>query len=396
MRDKNMNSLFVSNKIIILRNKIINRKDPYIFYEINESLYQLLLSIYSNKDFQIEDDLLDYLLDKEILTRHANNYNPFCKASEYNRNRLFIQLTNKCNLFCKHCYADSHSDVSGEYFTLHTAKQLIDNAVSLGIYKIDFTGGEVFIKKWFYELLKYMDSLPITYSIFTNLTLIGEAMIQQIKHLDGLCSVITSLDYFEKQKHNAFRGAAYAYDNTMQTIKALDAIGVKVYVNCVVMNDNHDDVKKIIQYFEDKNIEVHLDMIMECGRAERNIVQTDFIDDNIEFIKSTISKSKKIESEYHDYSNMETCGVADTLLFVDYKGAFNVCPSLTRDLLEEYYLGDSIEVAHGNLTGLTLKCNEVECKIYSKCSYGCRARALLYTGDVNGKDILMCKYLCQG
>ena len=390
-----MNSLFVSSKIIILRNKIINRKDPYVLYEINESLYQLLLAIHSNKDFQIDDDLLDYLLDKEILTRHANDYNPFCKESEYNRNRLFIQLTNKCNLFCKHCYADSHSNISDEYFTLHTAKQLIDNAVSLGIYKIDFTGGEVFIKKWFYDLLKYMDSLPVTYSIFTNLTLVGKTMIQQIKHLNGLCSVITSLDYFEKQKHNAFRGAAYAYDNTIQTIEDLNSIGVKVYVNSIVMNDNHDDVKKIIQYFEHKNIEVHLDMIMECGRAERNIVQTNFIDDNIEFIKSTINKSKKFENEYHDYSNMETCGVADTLLFVDYKGAFNVCPSLTRDLLEDYYLGDTIEMAHRNLAELNLKCNEVECEIHSKCSYGCRARALLYTGDANGRDILMCKYLCQ-
>ena len=93
---------------------------------------------------------------------------------------------------------------------------------------------------------------------------------------------------------------------------------------------------------------------------------------------------------------METCGVADTLLFVDYRGAFNVCPSLTRDLSEEYYLGDTIEIAHNNLTKLNLKCNETECKIYAKCSYGCRARALQYTGDVNGKDILMCKYLCKG
>ena len=51
MRDGNMNSLFISSKIIILKNKIINRKAPYVFYEINESLYQLLLDIYSNKEF---------------------------------------------------------------------------------------------------------------------------------------------------------------------------------------------------------------------------------------------------------------------------------------------------------------------------------------------------------
>lgn len=389
-----MKSFFLSNKFIIVGQKIINRKDPYIYYEINESLYQLLLDIYSNNTCEIENGLLEYLLEKEILTDQENEYNPFCKVSEFNRNRLFIQLTNNCNLYCKHCYANSHGKVSGEYFNFQTAKQLIDNAVSLGIYKIDFTGGEVFVKKWLIDLLKYMDSLPITYSVFTNLTLVKENLVSQIKQLDGLCSIITSLDYFDKNKHNAFRGASYAYDNTMRAIEALNKFDVKVYVNSIVMNDNHEDIRKIIQHFESMGIEVHLDMIMECGRAKKNISQTSSIDGNIEFIKDTISRSKNFLKEFHDYSNMETCGVADTLLFIDYKGEFNICPSLTRDLSEEYYVGDTLEAANFNLRNFNLKCRETNCNFFNKCSYGCRARALLNTGDVNGKDIMMCKYLC--
>lgn len=385
----------ISDKIIIAGHKIINRKDPYTNFEINNSLYEILSNIHAGLEYEVKKDLLDYLIDKEILTDQKNDYKPFCNVSEYNRNRLFIQLTNKCNLFCKHCYADSHNSVSGEYFNFETAKQLIDHAVSLGIYKIDFTGGEVFIKNWFMNLLKYMDSLPITYSIFTNLTLLNDDLIRQAKYLNGLCSIITSLDYFDKQKHNDFRGATYAYENTMRAIESLDKIGIKVYVNSIVMNDNHEDIKKIICHFENKNIEVHLDMIMECGRAEKNILQQNFIDENIEFIKNTVSQSKKFKQETYDFSNMETCGVADTLLFVDYKGVFNVCPSLTCDLSDEYYIGDTLEEAFNNLSKINLKCKESDCKFYAKCSYGCRARALLHSGDINGKDILLCKYLGQ-
>lgn len=390
-----MKSFYISNKIIVTEQKIISRKDQYTCYEINESLYQILNDIYLGFEHQIEKDLLDYLIEKKILTSKKNEYNPFCKTSEYNRNRLFIQLTNKCNLFCKHCYADSHKGVSDDYFNFITAKQLIDDAVSLGIYKIDFTGGEVFTKKWFMELLEYIDIQPVTYSIFTNLTLVGDDLMPQIARLNGLCSVITSLDYFDKQKHNSFRGSTYAYDNTMQAIKSLDKIGVKVYVNSIVMNDNHEDITDIIHHFEKENIEVHLDMIMECGRAEKNILQKNFIDDNIEFIKNIISQSKNFQQEAHDFSYMETCGVADTLLFIDYKGIFNVCPSLTTDLSDEYYIGKTLEEAHSNLTRINLKCRETVCDLYDRCSYGCRARALIHSGDVNGKDILMCKYLCQ-
>lgn len=179
-----------------------------------------------------------------MLVRSGLSYNPFCKVSEYNHCRLFIKLTNKCNLFCKHCMDGSNPSIF-THFSFKKIKKIIRTTIIAGITKIDFTGGEVFFVDYFMELLEYIDKLPVSYSIFTNLTLLTDDLILKLSNLKGLNCIYTSMEYFEPSKQDEFCGRKGSFEKICENIMKLKNKDINVIINSVVLNDNHNDILKI-------------------------------------------------------------------------------------------------------------------------------------------------------
>jgi MoaA/NifB/PqqE/SkfB family radical SAM enzyme len=322
-----------SNKYVIFSDKIIAKANMKKYYCISPVMYSLLRA----DSIDLSDENLKLLIDNGIIDK-SSQYNPFCVVSELNHVRLFIQITNTCNLVCKHCYANSGTQTGKEYFNYDTLKQLIDSAVSQGIVQFDFTGGEVFTQSYFIDILEYMNNLPLIYSIFTNLSLINNNIIEKLSQFAGLDTIITSLDYFNKLKHNNFRGSAYAYHKTIENILELKKRNINIKVNTMIMDDNHDDIIDIIAYFKKLDISVNLDVIFKVGRA---VNLDNKLYDNLKFIKRVIPISKV---------SKHRCGVGHNLLFVDYNGIFNLCPSLTHDINSDFHMGYNINEAYKKLT----------------------------------------------
>ena len=57
-------------------------------------------------------------------------------------NNCFIEITNKCNLLCKHCFNSSGS-IKNEEIALKTLEDIIDKIIDKGVDVITITGGEV-------------------------------------------------------------------------------------------------------------------------------------------------------------------------------------------------------------------------------------------------------------
>lgn len=364
-------------------------------YLINESLYKFLQAYkLKNRRLDINENrcILNRMYDIGVINDCVDNtYNPFCEITDLTGVRLFIQLTNRCNLKCRHCYADSRNiDECDDYFNYDKSKKIINEAVENGISKIDFTGGEVFIKNFFIDLLEYIEYKPVQYDIFTNFTLIDYKLSVRIKKLHGLNRLITSLDYFDADKHNKFRGSKNAYERTMQTIEYFNDIKERIIINTIVMNDNHNDVVDILEYFRGIGIKVQLDVLSNSGRA-KDIDNN--INDDVVFIKDLLKYYNNIES--YSWKNCINCGIGKVLLFMNYKGEYHVCPSLTSRESRCFYLGRNMRESYNNLKKIILKCNEDKCKFYEQCSYGCRARVFLNTGCINGCDYIL-RQLMEG
>lgn len=379
----------ISNEWMIFNNRIINKNMKQAF-KINHTLYEDLKSLFYEKKVNLKDSEISFLNEYNIFAETNDFYDPFVLTSNLSDDfRIFIQVTNQCNLHCAHCYANSSMGMK-QFFDEESLIKVIQNAYELGITRVDFTGGEVFTQKFFFEFLKKLDFYPISYSIFTNLTLLNDDKISFISNLKGLYRIVTSVDYFDPYKHDRFRGKKGSYAKTINNILSLKSKNVDVVVNTIVNEENYEDVEKLVSFFSEKNIEVHLDTIVDCGRAKtfRNIGK---MDENLSFIKTVLNSNKCVLNK--DKITKNVCGVGENFVFLDYLGYYNLCTGLNRELDSSFNLGRDMEQAIQNIKLFNLSCTNKHCRYSENKSCVCRHRAYLNHNRIDAPDELICEFV---
>jgi len=92
----------------------------------------------------------------------------------------FIEITNLCNLKCKHCYAFSGLKRENE-IDKGIIFKLLDDLDELGVLQVFLTGGEVFAHPDAVEIINYSMQKSFSTQIFTNGLLITEKKLAQLE-----------------------------------------------------------------------------------------------------------------------------------------------------------------------------------------------------------------------
>src|SRR6266513_3855395 len=100
-----------------------------------------------------------------------------------------LDLTYRCNERCVHCYLDHHDH--GEMTTAEI-KHLLDEMAESGVFILTLSGGEIFLRKDFFELLEHARRLLFCVKLKTNAILIGEREAARLRDL-GIHSVQVSI-----------------------------------------------------------------------------------------------------------------------------------------------------------------------------------------------------------
>src|SRR3984893_15581615 len=93
-----------------------------------------------------------------------------------------FETTYRCNERCVNCYLDN--DDQGEMTTAEI-KRILDELAEDGTFFLTFSGGEVLMRRDFFELLEYARSLMFAVRIKTNAVMIGEVEAQRMLELGG-------------------------------------------------------------------------------------------------------------------------------------------------------------------------------------------------------------------
>lgn len=86
--------------------------------------------------------------------------------------KVQIQITNRCNAKCPHCYVSSGRAVTSELSDSEVCV-LLQECQKTGILQIEWSGGDPFMRKGFINLLKYAHSLGFEQDILTNGIILG-------------------------------------------------------------------------------------------------------------------------------------------------------------------------------------------------------------------------------
>lgn len=161
-----------------------------------------------------------------------------------NRKQLFsclIELTYRCNLNCVHCYAKNCGNKKDNVeLTTNEVIDLIDNLYTCNVFKLTFTGGELFLRKDAYEIVEHAIKKGFLVDIFSNGTLLSESLIKAIANLHPR-SYQSSLYSFIASKHDKITGEVGSFDKTLNTLKLFASYGVPINIKSIIMNLNQED-----------------------------------------------------------------------------------------------------------------------------------------------------------
>jgi radical SAM protein with 4Fe4S-binding SPASM domain len=199
-----------------------------------------------------------------------------------------LDLTYRCNERCVHCYLD-HDD-HGEMTTTEY-KKLLDELAEAGVFFLTMSGGEIMLRKDFFEILEYA-RLKHMFSVKlkTNAVLIREREAARLREL-GVESVQISIYSHREHVHDGITLLPGSLARSIEAARFLKSQGLQVMLADVLMRQNHQDYSGVKALAAEMGVRFFLDPtitpMMDGDRGvlslnvEQDVLQKTFRDEGL-------------------------------------------------------------------------------------------------------------------
>ena len=211
------------------------------------------------------------LADREIIlpangkARARQRKSPQKQAEQFSH--LYIELTSKCNLRCKHCYMEGGLARPNE-LRLSQMLTLIEEFAELGGAFFTLSGGEPLLYPNWPALAKHAAKKGLRLALMTNGTYLDQKSLDLIKAL-GI-TVGLGLDGIRAETHDANRGKG-SFAETMQALQRL-ADNHYLYNTTICftpMRFNIYDLPGVVEMMRQRGLpRLYVSLLEARGRAE--------------------------------------------------------------------------------------------------------------------------------
>lgn len=162
--------------------------------------------------------------DRLVLTE-MNNVIPH-NLPKNTYQQVNFAITTKCPMRCEHCFEWDNLNLK-ESFSLEALKKIVGTLQKNGLGQISLSGGEPMVR--FKEMLELISSSSKTSAWWVLSAGFGlnEEKAKALKEA-GTTGVVISLDHYEPDLHNQFRGYKGAFDHAIKGIHAANSAGLFV------------------------------------------------------------------------------------------------------------------------------------------------------------------------
>jgi len=154
-------------------------------------------------------------LNEQVLARAASLGVPFS---------VHVDLTYRCNERCVHCYLDHHGR---NEMTTNEWRELLDQLAEAGTFFLTLSGGEIFLRPDFFEILEHARARTFCVTLKTNATLIGAREADDIRSA-GVNAVHVSIYSHRPEVHDAITLVRGSWERSVAAIRLLRTRGQKV------------------------------------------------------------------------------------------------------------------------------------------------------------------------
>jgi radical SAM protein with 4Fe4S-binding SPASM domain len=342
-------------------------------YELDHDAFTLLRKCASQGGCTMSDhDFLDYCLREGLLItdRASAKHPPLTKSPVPSLRYLELQITDRCNLRCKHCFIEEgFSELS-----IHHVRDILQQFEDMQGLRVLITGGEPLLHSRLRELCDMLPDFSVRKVLLTNGILLSSTMLKTL----NVQEIQISIDGLERA-HDSLRGKG-AYKSAVRGLHAALDAGYEVSVSTMVHPGNLGDFDAMEKLFKTMTIkDWTVDIPCVAGRLKQG---------------AAFQVSPEIGGRYLRYgfggglhSGAEGYACGSHLMAVTADGRAAKCTFFSANpvgRIEEGLRTSWQRIRHIRLD--ELKC---DCSFIESCRGGCRYRALLF-GDGLGKDFYRC------
>jgi radical SAM protein with 4Fe4S-binding SPASM domain len=328
------------------------------------------------KDSAGARESLEYMLTEGIIRMGSEARDIRVKASPVPSLRyILLNITNKCNLACRHCYIGKSG---AQEISLKTFETAVSQFEDMGGLKLMISGGEPLVHSRFFSLMEILPSYELRVVLLSNGTLIDEKTARKLaKYVD---EVQVSID--GTVSHDLIRGRG-SYEKAMRGISNLKKYEIPVSIATMIHKYNAHEFEEMQQSFQGLDV-LSWSVDVPCVTGK--------LAENREYILNMEDASLLLKYGFgagaHESSGDYTCG--SHMCAVSPDGNVSKCGFFDNEPVGDV---NDLRSAWAELCKKYLwtldKLDCKDCRLIHDCRGGCRFRAKQYKG-ILGPDPVLC------
>ena len=176
-----------------------------------------------------------------------------------------------CNMKCDHCYNSSDMQDSIPRFTFDQLRDVADK-VCPDVRDINFGTGEFFCNPNAVELARYIASTyaHVDLSLTTNGYTVVKMSQPEVKHLFN--DIDVSLDFPDRERHNAFRHHPLAWEWAIRALEILKEIRMQhTIVVCLTSRVTDEDLLSLLRLADSFEAFLRINWFRHTGRGSQEL-----------------------------------------------------------------------------------------------------------------------------
>jgi len=367
----------------------INKRALKILSDISESN---ALPNTLNKGEKDDKKFIEYCLNEGILTKiPQKRIKTAIEQSPIPSLRyLELQITNRCNLRCKHCFVNSGTcqkkkfshfvdiDKSQELSFEKIKKTLKEFEKMQGL-RVLITGGEPLLHSEFKKINNFIKDLAIRKILFTNGLLLNDNILKNLNFEE----IQISLDGM-KRGHEILRGQG-TFDKTLKAIKKSIDYGFQVSIATVIHKENIEEFDELENLIKSLKIrEWTIDALTITGNLKLN--KELWVSP-----EKTYTIMQKYGFSVEDHPRAEGYGCGAHLMAILATGSVAFCSFYENEPIGQIDEGlENLWKKKKQIILKELECSEINCAFLQECRGGCRFRARTLSGNEKSPDLFKC------
>jgi len=183
---------------------------------------------------------------------------------------LFIELTDRCNERCIHCYAESSPQCS-TMLSREEIERVLEQALTLGKPAVQFTGGDPLLHPELVFAVQTARELGFeTLEIYTNGLALNDALLARLSPFSP--SFAFSVYSHDAGVHDAITQTSGSLKRTLKAMRRVQQTGLPLRVGIILMAENRGSETETMAFLQQElgldEAQMGVDVVRSTGRGE--------------------------------------------------------------------------------------------------------------------------------